>query len=197
MKSMFGSLLKTTIYKGEYEMKTIIIYRSKTGFTEKYAKWLAESLSCKAVSYDEKDHLDLAAYNTIIYGGSLHAGSIRGVKWFKREASKQTASNKIVLAVGAMPSKSPAVRDAIDQNFTAEEQKQIKVFYLQGGLNYEKLGFVDKQMMKMFAKMLAKKKDATEEEREAAKAVAGSYDAADRAFLKPVIEYIQQLRSLS
>lgn len=178
-------------------MKTIIIYRSKTGFTEKYAKWLAESLSCRAIPYDEKSSLDLSLYDTIIYGGSFHAGSIRGVKWFKEETSKQTAANKIVLAVGAMPSKSPAVGGAIDQNFTAEEQKQIKVFYLQGGLNYEKLGFVDRKMMKMFAKMLAKKKNATEEEREAAKAVASSYDASNRDFLKPVIEYIKQHVTLS
>ncbi|GEA31640.1 flavodoxin [Clostridium beijerinckii] len=33
-------------------MKTVVIYKSKTGFTKKYAKWIAEELSA-----DEKGML--------------------------------------------------------------------------------------------------------------------------------------------
>lgn len=176
-------------------MKSIIIYRSKTGFTEQYAKWLAESLSCGAVPYKERNSVDFNGYDTVIYGGSFHAGAIGGIKWFKEQVGKRKDMNKIVLAVGAMPVGLPAVAQTIDQNFTKEEQQDMKVFYLQGGLSYERMGFVDRQMMKMFSKMLAKKKDATEEERETAKAVAGSYDAADRAFLDPVVAYIRELEA--
>ena len=32
------------------KMNRIVVYTSKTGFTEKYAKWIAEELQCEAVS---------------------------------------------------------------------------------------------------------------------------------------------------
>lgn len=36
----------TTNYgKGSKIMKTVVIYKSKTGFTQKYAEWIAEDLS--------------------------------------------------------------------------------------------------------------------------------------------------------
>ena len=35
-------------------MKTLVIYNSQTGFTEKYAKWLAEKLEAKCLSVKEE-----------------------------------------------------------------------------------------------------------------------------------------------
>jgi len=34
-------------------MKTIVIYNSQTGFTERYAKWIAEETSADCVSFAE------------------------------------------------------------------------------------------------------------------------------------------------
>lgn len=41
-------------------MNTVVVYCSQTGFTEKYAKWLAEDLSCEAVRYSERGLIDLS-----------------------------------------------------------------------------------------------------------------------------------------
>ena len=43
----------------------------------------------------------------------------------------------------------------------------MPVFYLWGGLHYEKMGFVDKAMMAAFRKMLSAKKNPTPEDQEA------------------------------
>lgn len=174
-------------------MKCIIIYRSKTGFTKRYAHWLAESLSCEAVAYEDRDKADLEQCDMIIYGGSIHAGIIGGVKWFKERTAGMDGVEKAVFAVGAMPEGSPEIDEMIHANFTEEERKEIKVFYLQGGLDYEKMGLKDRLMMKAFTGML-KKKAATEEEKKMAQTISASYDISDRSFLDPVICYVQNVR---
>ena len=32
-------------------MSTIVVYQSETGFTKKYAEWIAEALDCEAVPF--------------------------------------------------------------------------------------------------------------------------------------------------
>lgn len=56
-------------------MKAIVIYNSKTGFTEKYAKWIAEALQCQSISIREKLP-DLSEYDRIIFGSNVKAGKI-------------------------------------------------------------------------------------------------------------------------
>ena len=61
--------------------KTIIIYRSKTGFSRRYAQWLAEDLRCQAADYRERKRLRLPEYGTIILAGGLYAGQMSGLGW--------------------------------------------------------------------------------------------------------------------
>ena len=41
-------------------MKTLILYHSKTGFTERYAKWLAEALQGDCVPFQNRRKIDLS-----------------------------------------------------------------------------------------------------------------------------------------
>lgn len=66
---------------------------------------------------------------------------------------------------GAMPPDQETVQQCLAQNLTSEEQRQVKAFYLWGGLNYQAMGPVDKWMMGVFRKMLASKKDPTPQDR--------------------------------
>lgn len=166
-------------------MKAIIIYYSKTGFTEKYARWISEELHCDIVSYKDKEKASLEDYDTVIYGGGLHAGSINGLKWLKEKLPQLTEKKVIVFATGAMPPETPDVDKAMRQNFTEDEWNQVKVFYFWGGLCYEKMGLGDKLMMAVFRKMLSKK----EGEEEALKMVSSSYDCTSRDYIRSLLEY--------
>ena len=77
-------------------------------------------------------------------------------------------------------------------NFTQEEMGDIRLFYLPGGLCYEKMGTLDRFFMKLFRKMLASRKNPSAEEAETAKAISHSYDIADRAYLDPVMDAFMQ-----
>lgn len=67
--------------------KTIVIYKTKYGSAEKYARWIAEELHCDLARLDDLEKSDLKDYDLIIYGGGVHAGGIRGwdtmQKWLK------------------------------------------------------------------------------------------------------------------
>ena len=41
-------------------MKSIVVYTSKTGFTKKYAQWIAEDLGCEAKGLNEISGENLA-----------------------------------------------------------------------------------------------------------------------------------------
>ena len=62
-------------------MKSIIIYSSQTGFTEKYAKWLSEALECDILPLKQAKKLDFQEYDAVIYGGWCCAGSINNLNW--------------------------------------------------------------------------------------------------------------------
>ncbi|HQL70091.1 MAG: flavodoxin domain-containing protein [Bacteroidales bacterium] len=61
-------------------MNTIIVYVSHHGTTEKAAKMLQQELGSgvEVVNLRENKKPDLALYDTVIVGGSIHAGSIQG-----------------------------------------------------------------------------------------------------------------------
>ena len=62
-------------------MKTIIIYHSQTGFTKRYAQWIAEASGADCFELSAARKKDLDAYDTIVYGGWACAGGISKLSW--------------------------------------------------------------------------------------------------------------------
>ena len=139
-------------------MKTIVIYKSKTGFTRKYAEWIAEDLSADTFDISKVTINILTAYDTIIYGGSLYAVGIIGVKLITQNIDKLKDKKIVVFATGASPSREDGINEIIDKNFTQEQQKYIKFFYLRGGFNYSKLNLFDKFLMTLLKWKMKNKK---------------------------------------
>lgn len=173
-------------------MRQIIIYRSKTGFTQKYALWLADALKCEAVPVEAADQVDLSEYDVIVFGSSLRGGSVEGVSWY-REHILGLEKKNVIFVTGAMPPSFPETTKALEQSFTREERRQMNLYYLQGGLDYEKLGLGDKLMLQMFRKIQKNKKNRTEEERSFLELIQKSFDHTDRTNLEPMLNYLQGL----
>jgi menaquinone-dependent protoporphyrinogen IX oxidase len=130
-------------------MKTVVVYKSVTGFTKKYAQWIAEDLNTDLYNVKEIDIGKLLYYDLIIYGGSLHAVGISGVSIIKDNLDKLYDKKIIIYATGASPAREDILDEVKDANFTDDEQKQLQFFYLRGGFNYEKLDFINKMLMTM------------------------------------------------
>lgn len=142
-------------------MKTVVIYKSKTGFTRKYAEWIAEDLSADIFEVTKVDINMLTKYDTIVYGGSLYAVGIIGVKLITKNLDKLKRKKIVVFATGASTSSDEVMSEVLNRNFTPEQQKYIKFFYLRGGLNYNKLNHFDKFLMTLL-KWKIKKKNQSE-----------------------------------
>lgn len=171
-------------------MNTLLIYRSKTGFTKQYAEWICETLPCDVVSWKAVDENALEKYDTIIYGSSLHAGMILGLKKFFQMVD-QLDKKIIVFATGACPADSPDIATAMRKNFTDEQWARVKTFYFQSGLCYEKMGLVDKTMMAMFRSMLKKQKNVDNITYEM---VQKSYDLSEKKFIEPLVAYCKAMQ---
>lgn len=146
-------------------MKTIVIYKSKSGFVKKYAEWIAAELAADLFESSRITIGGLAAYDTVIYGGGLYAVGINGVKFITRNLDKLEGKKVIVFASGATPPREDAITEVRNRNFTAEQQQRIRFFYLRGGFDYDKLKLVDKVLMNLMKWKLKGKKDLNPDER--------------------------------
>ena len=59
-------------------MNNIVVYESKYGSTERYAKWIGEELNCKVARISDVPIDELIKYDNIIFGGWVKAGSHNG-----------------------------------------------------------------------------------------------------------------------
>ena len=57
-------------------MKIIVIYNSQTGFTKRYAEWIAEATGADCLALSAAKAKNLADYDSIIFGGWACAGNI-------------------------------------------------------------------------------------------------------------------------
>ena len=83
--------------------KTAIVYVSKTGFTQRYAEWIAQRLGANALPFSQRRACKFADSATILFGSSLHAGRIRKVKWLKRRLPGWQGKRIVLFVTGAMP----------------------------------------------------------------------------------------------
>mgnify|MGYP003207309569 CR=1 FL=1 len=123
----------------------IIIYKSNTGYTEQYAKLLSEQLGlpCYKLGSVPECHKGRDA----IFLGWLFAGSIVGYK-----AASKKYHLRCVCGVGMgppMPELVPGFREKMNI------PESVKVFYLQGGFDINKLKGPMKLIMKVKCKEIA------------------------------------------
>ncbi|MDD5795677.1 MAG: flavodoxin domain-containing protein [Oscillospiraceae bacterium] len=171
-------------------MKAIVIYNSKTGFTKKYAKWIAEALQCQSISIREKLP-DLSEYDRIVFGSNVKAGKIAKLDYFRKNILPQNKQT-VLFAVGVTPTDNPQAKALFKDNLTENELNTVKAFYLQGGISYEKLNFFEKRLMKMIGNSMLKKENATEQEKQMGKAMLTSFDNSSKESITPIIKSLRE-----
>ncbi|MBQ6886153.1 MAG: flavodoxin [Lachnospiraceae bacterium] len=169
-------------------MKVVVIYNSQTGFTKRYAEWIAEESGADCFELSEAKKKRMDNYDAIVFGGWACAGGISKLSWFKGNIHKWNDKKLIAFCVGGSPLENPEIESALRKNFNEEEWEKVNVFYCPGGFNYEKMSAPSKLMMKMFLKTLKAKKDKTEEEEIMIKMIASSYDISDKKYIEPILE---------
>lgn len=175
-------------------MKTLIIYTSQTGFTKRYAHWIADKMSGDIIELKEaqKKSADyFKDYDAICYGGWAMAGNLVKGKWFLEKAANWKGKRLAVFCVGGSPNDNPDVEVFLQNMLTDEQRGYIKAFYCQGGFNYDNMKAPSRIAMKMFVSALKNRKDATEKDKVMAEKMASSYDISDIKFTEPIVSYLE------
>lgn len=170
-------------------MKSIVIYNSQTGFSEQYAKWIAQALNAKCISLKEAQKFDFAPYQVIVFGSWACAGKIQKVDWFKKMASHWPDKKLALFCTGAAPKPSPEIQKALD-DFHGENLARIGRFYFPGGLNYAKMGSFSRLAMKGLLTTLKAKKNKTKEDDLMIKMLGSSYTLAKKSYVEPLTQFI-------
>lgn len=174
-------------------MKTVVVYKSKSGYTKTYAEWIAEELQCDLRTGDNTTIDDLDQYDVIIYGGGLYAVGINGISLIKNNFDKLHNKKLIVWATGSSPGREDELEKVWAYNFTSEQMKKVKTFYLRGGFDYKKLGTIDKVLMRMLQVRLKIIKDKTEDQQGMLEAYDIPEYHCNKENMKPLIEYVRSL----
>lgn len=171
----------------------LVVYSSKSGFTQRYAEWIAEELGCDAIPLSEVLSAEVRAAKTIVYGGPIHAGWVLGLKKFLNRKDRQISQNVFVFAVGLTPYNSAEIERYRTANLS-EGNRKIPWFYFMGGLDIDKLKGIEKLIMKTMlrAEAAAKRKEALKAG-QPIKQIADypNHDYCDREAIKPLLEAIK------
>ena len=167
----------------------MVVYSSISGFTKKYAEWIAEEMNTKAIPLRDFN-ADVALSNEIIiYGGNLHAVGINGLKKFKRLSQSLKNKTIVIFACGASPERTDVLEHVIRHNFTEHERLRYTFFYLRGGFDFSKLDFSNKILMTLMKWRLASKKSRTEDEEGMLAAYAHPVDYSQKENMKGLLDF--------
>ena len=160
-------------------MNRIVIYKSKTGFTEKYARWIAEELHCDAVELKKTDLSSLVNYDQVIYGGWIMGNMVSGYEKVKNLNVKEL----IVFASGMS-----VASDMVRENIAKQNGIPIEnLYYFEGGYAPSKVGFMGKMMLKVIERSIKKKENKTPEDIHMLETMKG-VDRTNREAIKPLVE---------
>ena len=162
--------------------RTIVLYTSKYGAAETYARWIAEALGCQALPLAGFSKKELQDYDTVIYGGGVQAGGVRGLepftKWIKgdlklRQMAKRGTISEAeaagsgafdrqyyIFAVGISLDSEENRLQLRDINFDKNWLRELPCFFLPGAFDPAKLAGVDKAIIKVATKMFLDKSEA-------------------------------------
>ncbi len=138
--------------------KVLVFYKSKTGgFTERYARWIAEEVGADILPIEKVNLETIDSYDILVFGGPLFASRISALdkvqKWMEKRPPKKTW---VIFATGATPSDDSFVKSIERINFPPDTQKPARFYYFLSGINFEKMGWFNRTLIKLFARMSQK-----------------------------------------
>lgn len=142
-------------------MRIAVVYFSKYGTTQKYAKELAQEVSGTALDGEKLEVPQLIPYDLIIWGAPLFAGRLKGLKKMKQMIPALQSKIQFVYLLGLAPAANDAYyQQATRDNFPPEVASHVRRFYfVTGDVNQGALAGMDRLLMKMVRASLQKQTD--------------------------------------
>ena len=174
-------------------METIVIYKSKYGSTEAYAKWISEELGCVAVDAAKIKAEELLKYDSIVYGGGLYAEVISGLSLITKNLPSLSNKKIAVFTTGITPIDCRDYYDklVLEKNFKTGLPDNIKVFNFPGKMIINELSLPHKTAIKRLKNIMSKKENPSDMEKLLISLCDQSGDFSDKNVIYPLIDYMK------
>ena len=153
-------------------MSRVIIYKSKTGHTERYARMLSKELNIPCYSYKDAK---VSENDEVIFLSYIYASKIMGLSKILKKYNV-----KVVIAVGALAYSKDYLNTLKDAN-----NVKLPFFYLRGGIDYSKLNFFFRKFLPVIGKDIAK------DDKELLNLFKNGGDFVNKDNLKEVLNYLK------
>jgi menaquinone-dependent protoporphyrinogen oxidase len=156
-------------------MKTLIVYASTHGTTEKVAHSIARSMNnghVEVINLKKDNPFDLSVYDRVIVGGSIHAGQLQGrVKQFCEKNMLQLLEKPLGLFLCCM--NEPEYQAQFERAFPELLRKHASSSKIMGGeFLFDKMNF--------FQRLVVKK-------------ISGISESVSRIDEKAVVEFVKEM----
>lgn len=134
--------------------KILIVFKTRHGCTEYVANMLETRLEGDITLWNlsQKDYPDLSDYDTVIVGGSIHAGRIQDrVKRFMERHWEVIRTKKLGLFLCCMEKDEKARKQLEDAFLPEYRDHAVFAGILGGGFNFERMNFIEKFITKKVA----------------------------------------------
>lgn len=178
--------------------RIVVVYKSVTGFTEQYARWIAEALACDIKEISKVNEAILAQYDTVIYGGGLYAGGVSGmkklIKLYPAISDKELILFTCGLANTELPENIEHIEKEISKAITGDMYAHMKQFHLRGGIDYSKLSLNHRMMMWMVCRMVKKKgyENLSGDDKLMVDTYGKQVDFSEQKTIKPILDYLSE-----
>ena len=175
------------------EHSTVVVYSTRNGSTERYAQWIAEDCGADLMRAGETSLETLLRYETIIYGGCVYQGTIRGAELIRKNLDRLQGKQLLLFAVGLThPADDAAFELVLSRNFSTAQQQGIRFFHFPGALDYAKMSFTQKFTLKLLVKNLMKRpaEERTEMENALVRSYGSGVDFTSRTYIKPLVQAV-------
>lgn len=180
---------------------TLVIYGSRYGSTKQYAEEIAVRLGADIQPFNKVNSFLLCNYSTVIFGGGIYAGGIYGIKVLKSDFDIFKDKHLAVFTCGIADPKLPKNREVISKYvhkyFTDDQFSKITLFSLRGCMDYSKMSFTHKAMMKMLVSSLKRRPESslTKEDKQLIESYGKLTNFVDLSSVAPIVRWAILKRS--
>lgn len=132
--------------------KVVVVYTSKYGHTQTYAKMIAEKLKCECMDLQNITVKDIKDYDVVIYGAPVYDKQILFCYKLLGSMGMLKTNPIVIFACGMMKDTEEYLKILRRANFKEYDESKIKFFYYQAGFSNKNLNSADKMFFSTYMK---------------------------------------------
>ncbi|MGC4038595.1 MAG: flavodoxin domain-containing protein [Chitinophagaceae bacterium] len=133
-------------------MKGIILYKGKYGATEQYAEWVSARTNLAFKPSHECTQQDLQSSDFLVMGTSVYMGMLGIKEWLKNNTDLLRGKKLFLFVVcSTLAQDAEKLEEYVSSSVPAQLRPACNIYFLPGRLDYKKLTWSDRFMLRIGA----------------------------------------------